>query len=824
MKIFSFYKNNVSWLEWLQKSWEALGVLTKILIFCSVIALLVTVRVIDFTPIESLRLRTFDFYQLIKPRDTWENSPVVIADIDEKSLKEIGQWPWPRLYLAEFVDALGRLEARAVGFDMVFAEKDRTDPTFIAKRHGDTLSSNTKSEIASLPDYDKEFAKSIKNFPTVMGQSGSFDLSFIENSTIIDNKECSVSGSSVFVKRLNSSDCPFHFLRIIPGLIENLKILEDNAKGKGLFSLPFDSDGIVRKVPVIQSINDSIKPSLSIELIRVAYNGRAIFARMDESGIRDVVIQGESNRVLPIDGEQSMWVYFSEPDKNNTMPRLYIPIVDIIKERISPERIKDKIVLVGTSASGLLDIRATPVSPSMPGVEVHANLIENILSDDFLSYPIWMVAVECLVIIGISIFMFAFIPKVGAWFTLFILMILLGTLVSISWYLFSFKLILLDISYPVIVSISLFTLQVFFNYVRDEGEKIKIRSAFRQYLSPELVTEIAQHPEQLRLGGDKKEMSFLFSDVRGFTSIAEKFGDNSAKLTQLINSLLTPLTKDILDHTGTIDKYMGDCIMAFWNAPLDDKHHHSNACLAALSMMQSLDILNQKIQKSYNDEDMIIRVGIGINSGTCVVGNMGSDHRFDYSVIGDPVNLASRLEGQSKTYGLTTVIGETTFENETQNLAFIEIDLITVKGKVNAVRIYTLLGNQNLSSRQDFIEFKNKHDLFLQKYRSQSWKEALKVINETKKALAICEQNCMKEREENQIKLLEKSSKTASILSQDKDMHEQNLIVDINIFDPSYIPTGMLDIYYNVMTQRIHEYQENPPDKEWDGVYIATSK
>jgi adenylate cyclase len=800
-----------NWFDWFPAFWNTLGTLSKIIIFSLLLFLIVALRIVDAGPIKSLRFRSFDFYQQLKPREIWDSSPVIIADIDEKSLREYGQWPWPRIYLAQMLDSLGQYGARAIGFDMVFPEDDRTSPATILNLHSDELSQKVAKELEAIPNNDVVFSESIKKFPTVVGQSGSGDTLFFDEKeskkdqpkvdSLLKN-ECYIKPSSVFVKRLNNYGCPLDFMPPIPGLVGNIPIIEKYAKGKGAFSIPLAEDGIVRRVPIIQNIANTIKPALSIELIRVAYNGRAIFMRMDESGVKDVVIQGQSNRVLPIDSEQKMWVYFAKADAELPQKRFYISASDIINKRLPPEALKDKLVLLGTSATGLLDYRATPISPRMPGVEVHANLIENILSTDFLQYPVWMVIVECVILIIVSLFLIIFIPRVGAWYTLLGTTVMLGGLVTTSWYLFSRQLILLDISYTLLISFSMFTLLVFFNYVRDESEKVQIRSAFRQYISPELVSKIAENPEKLSLGGDNKNMTFLFCDIRGFTAIAERFRNNPSALTQLINSLLTPLTKDILSNVGTIDKYMGDCIMAFWNAPLDDDFHHTHSCFSALDMMISLDILNFSSRQQQGDDAIPIKIGIGINSGPCVVGNMGSDQRFDYSVVGDSVNLASRLEGQSKNYGVTCVVGEETVNNISHNLAFIELDLIAVKGKERAVRIYTLFGNEKLASRKDFLDFVSQHNQFLSLYREQKWEDALQAIELSSKLYELCAQN-------SQIEKQQKIEKTTS---------------SIEIFDPDFAEEHAFDFYYNIMKTRILEYKENPIEEQWDGVYRATSK
>ena len=330
---------------------------------------------------------------------------------------------------------------------------------------------------------------------------------------------------------------------------------------------------------------------------------------------------------------------------------------------------------------------------------------------------------------------------------------------------------------PTFAGVSTFIIyfsNTFANYLRDANEKKQIRGAFSQYLSPALVEQLAEDPEKLVLGGETKKMTFLFCDVRGFTTISEAFKSDPQGLTKLINRFLTPLTNEIISKNGTIDKYMGDCIMAFWNAPIDVNDHEKISCEAALSMHKALQELNDKREeeaRKVNKKFLELKIGIGLNTGGCVVGNMGSDQRFDYSVLGDAVNLASRLEGQSKGYGVKTVIGQETNEAVKNSFATLQLDMLAVKGKKEAVSIYCLLGDPEYKESKEFKELEKKHNKILEFYFNQKWKEALEEII---KAKTLC----------------------------------KNVMSD----------------YYEMMTERINEFKLSPPPKEWDGVFIATSK
>jgi len=422
----------------------------------------------------------------------------------------------------------------------------------------------------------------------------------------------------------------------------------------------------------------------------------------------------------------------------------------------------------------LQDIRSTPVEERLPGVEVHANVIENVVDNAFLTRPATMDGGEVLLTIGAGVLMIILVPMVGAKWTLILFLSLAGGAAGTSWYLFSEHKILFDSVFSILATLVIYLQLTYMSYAAEEAEKKQVRSAFSHYMSPALVKRLAEDPDQLKLGGENREMTLLFCDVRGFTSISELF--DAQGLTKLINSFLTPLTNVILEHQGTIDKYMGDCIMAFWNAPLDDSDHAKNGCLSALEMLKSLDGVNKQLEQEASEEGrphIPLRIGIGLNTGVCCVGNMGSDQRFDYSVLGDSVNLASRLEGQSKGYGVTIVIGEETYKQVT-DLACIELDLVMVKGKTEAVRIYAVLGDEGLAKNVDFQAYAAHHDRLLAAYRAQDWVQTQSLMAQVRTMMA----------------------------SLGLDHH------------------GLYDLY----EARIANYEETPPPLDWDGVFVATSK
>jgi adenylate cyclase len=361
---------------------------------------------------------------------------------------------------------------------------------------------------------------------------------------------------------------------------------------------------------------------------------------------------------------------------------------------------------------------------------------------------------------------------VGAKWTMLLFVVVAGGAGGTSWYLFDQHRLLFDAGYAVISIGLLYTTLTYTGYAKEEANRRQVRDAFAHYLSPDMVERLAEEPDKLQLGGELREMTMLFCDVRGFTTISEQF--DAVGLTKLINKLLTPLTNVILKNRGTVDKYMGDCIMAFWNAPMEDPNHARNGCISALAMLHEMEPLNDRLQKEAEVEGrkhVPLKVGLGLNTGPVVVGNMGSDQRFDYSVLGDNVNLASRLEGQSKSYGVNVVIGANTHVLVPE-LATIELDKIQVKGKTVGINIFALLGDEALEQNSDFRALRGHHDQMLAAYRAKDWEKAKKKLKECR---ILCE------------------------------------------------PYG-LDELYDLYEQRIAEYEANPPPADWDGTYIATSK
>lgn len=713
-------------------------------------------RVFDPAVVETFRLQAFDLFQRIKPREATKQ-PVTIIDLDEASLRKYGQWPWPRTRIAELITKLAQNGAIVTGFDIIFAEPDRLSPGKVAKDNP-TLSPEIRKALGKLPDNEIVMASIMKQTRVVLGQSTVRSTN--------DNQ-----GTPSEIKEAGFStlgEDPRKFLQNFPDLVRGIDILDEAASGHGVINASPDVDGIYRRVPLVILVQDKIKLAFSVEVLRIATGGFSFATRADAAGMKGIVV---AKNFVPTDRGGKVWPYYSKYSASK-----YISAGDILDGSADPSLIRGHMMLVGTSAVGLEDYRGSPLGELVPGVEIHAQVIENILTKQMLSRPSTALAIELAIILVAGLSIIVILPSIGAIWSLLLSAGFTGSFIIGSYLVFSNYRILIDPTYLTFVAIALSIFVASGNYIREEKDRRRIRSAFGQYLSPDLVDQLSESPEKLVLGGETRELSVLFSDIRGFTAISESYKANPEGLTQLMNRFLTTLSQPILDRKGTIDKYMGDAIMAFWNAPVEEKNHAMSSCKAALEMIRDVEIFNKEEAKNSGEGEPrhLINVGIGINTGTCVVGNMGSELRFDYTALGDTVNLASRLEGQSKPYGLNIILGSATAKAAYDELAVIEIDLIKVKGKNEPEHIYALLGDEMVAKNPDFIALRALNASMLSSYRNQDWKSAY-----------------------NGLELAD------------------GLIEKLGI---------NMDDYLFIYETRISEFRENPPGQSWDGVYTALSK
>ena len=670
----------------------------------------IALRIWDPLPLELLRLKFFDLYQMAKPREV-EQRPVVIVDIDENSLEALGQWPWPRNLIARLVDRITAEGGVAVAFDIVFPEPDRTSPDLLAKTLPG-LSEGARQELSRAANHDAVFAEALRRSRVVLGQSAYNPKGLRMRDDLAPKVPLAYLGQN-----------PAPFLLTYPELLPNIKSLEDAAAGRGMLTVLPETDGVVRRAPLILRARDKVIPALAVDLLRVAAGQSTLLVKSDTLGVKSIVVAGAE---VPTDPNGQLWIHFSLHE-----PSRFVSARDVLNGSVDGAKLKNKLVLIGTSASGLFDIKTTPTEPVMPGVEVQAQVLENILTNSVLNRPSYAVGAEVWLALIVGLAIILMVPVLGVFRVFLLGFAITLVLASVSWQLYSRTNTLIDVAFPLLSSFGVFLTLVFTNYFREEAQRQQIRNAFSQYLSPDLVEQLAKNPDKLVLGGETRDMTILFSDVRGFTAISELYRDDPQGLTALMNRFLTPLSNAIIDHNGTIDKYMGDSIMAFWNAPLDNKQHAIGACEAALDMLKRMDKVNgeREAEAEQTDQTFIpIKVGIGINTGECVVGNLGSELRFDYSVLGDSVNLASRLEGQSKAYGLPIIIGSRTASYVEDAFAMLELDFIRVKGKSEPDVIYTILGHQDLIGDADYQQLRDQVQTMLKAYRLGDWGKALRAL------------------------------------------------------------------------------------------------
>ena len=704
-----------------------------------------------------------------------KSAPVRIIDIDDDSLEKLGQWPWSRATIAELVERLTAAGAGAIVFDVVFAEQDRTSPAAVLPLWAEAGDLPELEALAArkdaLPDPDQSFADVLRRDETRVVTG------FVLTNGKMPRRPVSRVGWA------KGGDAPEQFIPGYPGAVANLTLFEESATGNGSFNMVPDADGVVRRVPTMVSLIEAdeegtlkaqLYPSLHQEALRVFQGASTIIVKA--SGASGVQSFGEKTGIVElrnghaeIKTDSDGMVVLHQADKR---PDRYIPAWRVLDPAFDPTGVAGHIVILGPSAAGLLDLRATPLDPALPGVEMHAQVLEQILLGHFMQRPDWATGAEVLYLFVLGLLLLFLLPIAGARGAAVLAILAIALAIGFSWYAYTELLFQLDAVYPSIIVVLIFLTSVVTLFLRSEQEKAKVRDAFGMYLSPDLVEQLADHPEKLALGGEMKDMSILFMDVRGFTTISEQF--DAVGLTRFINRFLTPMTGVIMEQRGTIDKYMGDCIMAFWNAPLDDERHAHNAMIASLRMIETRDSLNADLKREAEEEDrkyIPLNVGIGVNTGNVCVGNMGSDQRFDYSVLGDDVNLASRLEGQSKTYGVDVVIGENTDIAVRDEFATLELDLIQVKGKTKPVRIFCLFGDHDLLKSDGFKKLRAAHDGMMNSYRAQRWDQCQQLID-LARGLA----------------------------------------------------GGRLDGLYDLYVERMTDYRANPPGVDWDGVFVATSK
>lgn len=728
----------------------------------------------------AIRNSAFDQFNRWDPREP--TNQVIIVDIDENSLRDIGQWPWPRDVIAQMVRNLSDMGAKAIAFDMVFAEPDRMSPSKFAQGLADKglIDTDIQDKLSQLPDNDQILSEAFREAGNVVT---GFTYARPEATRRLPAKI-----KPVYTKRSDQNDFIDHLVAR-GGVASNLPLLTTHAAGNGSFIADADSDGRIRQYYSIlmlgnENLGVDIFPSLAIEAMRVAHNKKEafkvgqvlyvanseLFDFLSKSKEKNYLIRiGTSGLEIPIKADGKVYLKFRDID-----PAIdYVSAKDIIlNPSETAAKINGKIVLVGTSAEGLRDIRNTAIEAFVPGVEVHFNFIEQVLQNVFLERDNDVAkAIEFLIIMFCGLILVLLSLFGGVTLLVSSVIGFVSLIGYVCFYLYKEHNLLFD---PINTSLAvfvIFVLAALLNYLRSEISKREIRDAFGLYISPDFMEELTDNPDKLTLGGEMRDLTVMFTDIRNFTTISESM--TPAALINTMNDFLTPMSDVVMNTRGTIDKYMGDAMMAFWNAPLDDADHAKHAVDAALAMKAALEPVNAQLKaeaEAQGAEPLQLAAGIGINTGPCAVGNMGSKQRFAYSALGDAVNLASRLEGQTKSYGLDLLVGEETVK-QIPDYAVMDIDLIQVKGKTKPAKIYTVIGDAGVFSSDAYQNFMADHNAFLTHYRMGAFDKAEKALNKAR----------------------------------------------------SYDIASSYQAYYDVMMARITGYKKTPPDN-WNGVFVATSK
>ena len=665
-------------------------------------AVLLTVKLANPYLVESTRLKFYDYLMLGSPT---QSEQIVTINIGEKAIEKYGQWPFPREVHAQIISDIYGRGAALVGSTILMPEPDRmgTDGVLV-----DTL----------------------KSHPVVLSQTVSDSCS--RASATIRRTGVAVIGDGEATE----------FLPQYPCVLSNIAPLQEAAGGVGITSTLPESDGVVRRVPLLSQTSGEYYPAFALEMLRVAAGDSSYQAKINQTGVEALRIP--SFETIKTD----------EYGRTFINPNYQFPSYEIGADPLPV--LSGKIVIVGVTAAGISNPVATPSGAQHPH-QLQASILETLINGDSVSVPNWSAIADLAAFLGLAL---ALIILSRFKFSIIYIAVILGGYFYLPIYLFASKGILLDVTFNVF-AIALIYIHIFTaKYISEYLQKQQIKKQFGTYLSPDLVAQLQRQPELLTLGGDSRELSIMFTDVRGFTTISEHYGEDVQGLTKIMNRYMTVMTRAILENKGTLDKYIGDAQMAFWNAPLDNNKHALDAVRTAIQMLKDLETFNDEIK---GEGVPAFGMGLGINTATVVVGNMGSTQRFDYTCLGDGVNLAARLEGQSKPYGVKLVVGPQTAELVRDVYQVVELDLIAVKGKTEPARIYTIF------DVADGIG-ESQHKKFLDLYRQGLWDAALIFAKDLKQCW-----------------------------------------------------NGELNAYYKMMEQRIYDLKTDEPLK-WDGIYRATSK
>ncbi len=736
------------------------------------ISLLVTLAVvlcywIGVPFLNLMELRSLDLR--FRHRGPVEPGPyVVMMNIDELALDKIGRWPWPRTKVGEVIEKLSDAGARVVAMDIVFSEPDVNSSLKLVKKLGREVESVAAGnrELKKLlqreyrlADTDSQMAASIRRSKAkvILGYFFHFGRKVVAHLSEkdIEAKWEAIRRSKIPMVRYTSPAALNVKFRTAVLPESNIPALAASTKAAGYFNVFQDDDGTVRWMPLVMKSGEDLYPTLGLQAVRYYMRDAMVSVTVSDFGVQSVRVGDIS---IPTDDTGRMLINF----RGGTETFPHYSIADLMEGKIGKKELEGRIVILGATAVGLYDLRVSPFAPDFPGPEIHANVIDNILKKDFMIRPSWASAYDLLAIIISGAILGLILTRVRAVVGLLAAIVLFSANLYVAYFFFRDEGLWLNMIYPSLEVLAVYTTVTLYRFISEEREKRKIKGAFSYYVNPSVVNEMLKNPEMLTLGGVKKELSVLFSDIRGFTTISESMTPEG--LVHFLNDYLTGMTDLVFLHDGLLDKYMGDAIMAVWGAPLEQVNHAELACSTALDMMSDL----KKMREGWRAEGLPdMDIGIGVNSGPMVVGNMGSQVRFDYTVMGDSVNLGSRLEGLNKEYGTSIIIAERTLELVKNSFQFRDLDLVMVKGKQLPVKICELVCRKGESDpRLDILVPFNEG---LSAFRAQDWDRAETRFKEALETL----------------------------------------------------PTDGPSALY---LRRIEDYRASPPPEDWDGVDVKTTK
>lgn len=693
-------------------------------------------------PFDALRAKLFDQYNRWSPRID-SQAHVAIIDIDEASLKALGQFPWPRDYLATLLARATAAGARAVAFDILFVEPDRTDPNtiiplWLERTRNNRLRSNIQKilhDVAFLPSPDNVFAQQLSTTPAIVAMA-------LATEAEIDHRTQNISSGKIATHIADGAHIPFPRQA---GIRTNFPQIQQAVQGKnqgiGVINTHIDNDGLIREVPMVFALEDGrLYPGLAVEAVRVARGESTSVLNIAKTAPPMLNI-GTQN--IPLSRNGTIRPHYSRsphntPQQTSHDPIIRIPAWKFIKPdpQYPPSKydLKNKIVFVGASAAGLNDIRAHPLNPTADGVEIHAEIAQMLMAGHLLSRPPAARIIEIIGGAGLGIIILTLLHHRISW-GIASYLVAMSTIAGMGWGLYVKMQMLIDPLTPALAISASVLLALGGQFAVTTRERKFIRTAFTHYVPAPVLTRLLAQTDTLTLGGEIRDMTILFADIRGFSTIAEKFAHAPDRLTLLINRFLTHMTAIIQTHGGTIDKYIGDSVMAFWNAPLAHPEHSLAAVRAALAMTTAQSAINHELRHTpalaeFWDGDL--NMGIGISSGACLVGNIGAEQRFNYSAMGDAVNIAARLETATKTYGMPILVSHSC-RVASADYAYLEIDNARLRGRTQTTKIFALLGDTKFARQPAFQKHIQAQARLLAAMRAQDWTQVNAYANALQK-------------------------------------------------------------------------------------------